>query len=698
MSTTAEHEGADDAPVTPEPAPAAGAVGPEPFGRRARAVSHVLISSALAITLAAALSGSVQPRPGASFFAQEAATATQVAALSSTLGAGLDEDQQLDGAIEVLATANALDDGHVSPTVEQARAELGMLLATYLAQQDAARRVPAPLVPDGDLDLDESLDDAQVPELPEPLGPGTGAGPGAGAGTETGTGADGTTTGPDGEAQDPATGGPAQQPATVDAAGDAVADAVRTAAERTAPSPSPTSSPSPSASTSPAPDDTPSPGGTPSPAPGASTPVDPSAPGGAGSPGDAGAPGDRTLPEDEVPAPDGVAPGELDGSQDPSDGSADSGDGDHAEGDDHAHGDVTLEDVLASATTLAELLGTDLVPVGVVPAAGATALAGTTLAERLAEVVERYAGSTAQYQNGRIPPEALCALDFAPGKTLRCDAAEQLEALAAEFEKEFGYALKITDAYRPYDEQVRLKAVKPYLAAVPGTSQHGWGLAIDVGGNVPSGTSLEYVWLRTHGPDYGWDNPAWARPNGSKPEPWHFEFFAAGKMPTRYTPAEGSAPSTPQKPTAPSAPAPKPTPTTPPAPQPPAPTPTPTPTPTDPPPTKPTTVAVPADLVGKQQAAVEAALQGAGLKVSVTTKTDPAAAGTVLSVAPGSGTQVAPGSTVAIVVSSGPAPDPEPEPEPTEPEPSPEPTDPAPEPTTAPTQAPTAPGTEPTAP
>ncbi|PTU56155.1 hypothetical protein DBB34_10425 [Sphaerisporangium cinnabarinum] len=684
MSTTAEHEGADDAPVTPEPAPAAGAVGPEPFGRRARAVSHVLISSALAITLAAALSGSVQPRPGASFFAQEAATATQVAALSSTLGAGLDEDQQLDGAIEVLATANALDDGHVSPPVEQARAELGMLLATYLAQQDAARRVPAPLVPDGDLDLDESLDDAQVPELPEPLGPGAGAGP------ETGTGD--TTTGPDREAQDPATDLPAQQPATVDAAGDAVADAVRTAAERTAPSPSPTSSPSPSASTSPAPDDTPSP------APGASTPVDPSAPGGAGSPGDAGAPGDRTLPEDEVPAPDGVAPGELDGSQDPADGSADSGDGDHAEGDDHAHGDVTLEDVLASATTLAELLGTDLVPVGVVPAAGATALAGTTLAERLAEVVERYAGSTAQYQNGRIPPEALCALDFAPGKTLRCDAAEQLEALAAEFEKEFGYALKITDAYRPYDEQVRLKAVKPYLAAVPGTSQHGWGLAIDVGGNVPSGTSLEYVWLRTHGPDYGWDNPAWAWPNGSKPEPWHFEFFAAGKMPTRYTPAEGSAPSTPQKPTAPSAPAPKPTPTTPPAPQPPAPTPTPTPTPTDPPPTKPTTVAVPADLVGKQQAAVEAALQGAGLKVSVTTKTDPAAAGTVLSVAPGSGTQVAPGSTVAIVVSSGPAPDPEPEPEPTEPEPSPEPTDPAPEPTTAPTQAPTAPGTEPTAP
>ncbi|MGN0112498.1 MAG: hypothetical protein ACI38P_12655, partial [Cellulosimicrobium funkei] len=293
MSTTAEHEGADDAPVTPEPAPAAAAVGPESFGRRARAVSHVLISSALAITLAAALAGSAQPRPGASFFAQEATTATQVAALSSTLGAGLDEGQQLDGAIEVLATANALDDGHVSPPVEQARAELGMLLATYLAQQDAARRVPAPLVPDGDLDLDESLDGAQVPELPEPLGPGTGAGAGAGD--------DDTTTGTDGETEDPATDRPAQQPATVDAAGDAAADAVRTAATPPAPSSSPTSSPSPGASTDPSPSDSPSPGGTPSPAPGTSTPLDPTAPGGTGSAGDAGSPGDRTLPEDEVP-------------------------------------------------------------------------------------------------------------------------------------------------------------------------------------------------------------------------------------------------------------------------------------------------------------------------------------------------------------------------------------------------------------
>jgi len=698
VSTTDDEGGAavgapeTPAPETPAPeAPAAET--PSPLGRRARAVSHALISSALAITLAAALAGSAQPRPGASFFAEEAAGATQVAAVSSTLGAGLDEDQQLDSAIEVLATANALEQSQVTAPVEQARAELGMLLATYLAQRDAARRVPVQVVPDGGLDLDDPLDGGGVPELPEPLDPDA-DGDATDTGSDAGSGSRARTTDPQDETRSPT-----QQPATVDAAGDA--DAVRTSALRAAPSPSPTGDPSPD----PSPSGSPSPGVSPSPG---STPTDEATDPGSGAttPGGSQVPPERALPEDAVPAPDGVSPQELDGTSVEPERSDDSGDGDHAEDDDHAHGTVTLEDVVTSATHLANLLGTDLVPVGVIPAVGRGAPpAGSTLAERLAEVVERYAGSTAEYQNGRIPPEALCELDFAPGKTLRCDAAVQLEALAAEFHKEFGYALKITDAYRPYEDQVRLKAIKPYLAAVPGTSQHGWGLAIDVGGSVPSGTSREYVWMRMHAPDYGWDNPAWARPNGSKPEPWHFEFFAAGKMPTRYTPSESTAPSTPQRPSSPStpAPAPKPSPTQPAKPTEPAKPTTPTnpTTPPEPTPTPPATVAVPAGLVGGTRAAAEAAIAKAGLTVSVTTKADAAKAGTVLAVTPGAGAQVAKGSTVTIVVSTGPAPDPEPEPEPTpdpeptpEPEPTPDPTEPAPEPTVAPTQEPTADPTE----
>jgi hypothetical protein len=127
----------------------------------------------------------------------------------------------------------------------------------------------------------------------------------------------------------------------------------------------------------------------------------------------------------------------------------------------------------------------------------------------------------------------LCPLDFAPGHLLRCDAAERLTALSVEFEDEFGHPIPITDSYRSYVQQVAVAGAKPHLAAVPGTSNHGWGLAVDLGAPISGGSSPEYVWLRVHGPDYGWDNPSWARLDGSKPEPWHFEFFAAGSVPNR---------------------------------------------------------------------------------------------------------------------------------------------------------------------
>ncbi|WP_251152700.1 D-alanyl-D-alanine carboxypeptidase family protein [Cellulosimicrobium sp. Marseille-Q4280] len=551
---------------------------------RARTVSQVLISSALGITLVAALASSAQPQQGASFYATPVSTAAEPVA--SVLGTGLDESQQLDGAIEVLATANALESGVVSPSIEQARSELGMLLATYLAQQDAARRVPVQVVPEDELDLDSSLDEPTLPGLPDPLAPP----------------ADDL----DGDA--PLEDAPPEDAPPEDApAGDAPRTAVP---KKDAPDESaPDDEPATLASSTPAPVPTPSgsPSGTPTDVPSdlptdvpTDLPTGPSsgsddAPSGTEQPDGSG---ERVLPEDAVPAPDGVAPGELEGDDEDGEGDDSSGDGDddgaHHDEDGHDHGAVTLDDVVVSATHLADLLGTttafpevDVLPAdGIDPATGARV--GSTLADRLAEVVAKYAGSTAEYENGRIPANVLCDLSFAPGQSLRCDAAEQLEALAAEFEKAFGYALRITDSYRPYEDQVRLKAIKPYLAAVPGTSQHGWGLAIDVGGNVPSGTSAEYVWMRTHAPDYGWDNPSWARPNGSKPEPWHFEFFGAGAMPDRYTPAETTTPAPSPSPN----PAPGPKPTAPPAPAPtptpnPTPTPTPTPPPTDPP-TEPT--------------------------------------------------------------------------------------------------------------
>ncbi|MCP2265145.1 D-alanyl-D-alanine carboxypeptidase family protein [Promicromonospora thailandica] len=194
-------------------------------------------------------------------------------------------------------------------------------------------------------------------------------------------------------------------------------------------------------------------------------------------------------------------------------------------------GYVTYDQVVIAAVRLANMLDPS-VPNALVEVEG-TEREGFSLRESLLDVVDIFGGSTLGYANGRIPTDVLCPLEFAPGHMLRCDAAERLTALSAEFEKEFGYPIPMTDSYRSYEMQVTLAGIKPHLAAVPGTSNHGWGLAVDLGNPIAGGHSAEYVWMRLHGPDYGWDNPSWARLDGAKPEPWHFEFFAAGSIPNR---------------------------------------------------------------------------------------------------------------------------------------------------------------------
>ncbi|MBL0886122.1 M15 family metallopeptidase [Myceligenerans indicum] len=200
---------------------------------------------------------------------------------------------------------------------------------------------------------------------------------------------------------------------------------------------------------------------------------------------------------------------------------------------------VTHEDLVVAAQRLARLMDpttTDALVVAPIPAAGPGEVADSAdprLRENLVSIVDAFSLSTAGFANGRIPVDVLCPLTFAPGHRLRCDAAERLTALNAEYEKRFGRSIPMTDSYRTLESQVRLRASKPTLAAIPGTSNHGWGIAVDLGVPISSGRSAEYAWLRVHGPDYGWDNPAWARLNGSKPEPWHFEFFAAGAIPNR---------------------------------------------------------------------------------------------------------------------------------------------------------------------
>jgi len=79
-------------------------------------------------------------------------------------------------------------------------------------------------------------------------------------------------------------------------------------------------------------------------------------------------------------------------------------------------------------------------------------------------------------------------------------------------------------------------------------------------------------------------------------------------------------------------------------------------------PEQPTTVAVPSGLTGQLSGDAQAALQNAGLVPAVAEEFNAAAAGTVLGVSPGEGSQVAPGSTVTLRVSKGPEQQPQPQP------------------------------------
>jgi len=128
------------------------------------------------------------------------------------------------------------------------------------------------------------------------------------------------------------------------------------------------------------------------------------------------------------------------------------------------------------------------------------------------------------YRNGEMPAAELCSLNFAPGHHLRADAAVALARLNIAYRAKFGHDLKLTDSYRSLASQESLAARKPGLAARPGTSEHGLGLAVDFADGVQNYDSKEYRWMRANAPTFGWQNPAWAIPPSSREEPWHWEY------------------------------------------------------------------------------------------------------------------------------------------------------------------------------
>lgn len=124
--------------------------------------------------------------------------------------------------------------------------------------------------------------------------------------------------------------------------------------------------------------------------------------------------------------------------------------------------------------------------------------------------------------NGLLADHSLCEL-WQDGEQLRPDAAISLSALNGAFRAQFGRDMCLVASYRDLDTQYAVKAQLGYWAASPGTSNHGWGLAIDLCKEETSDSEI-YAWLWANAPAYGWQNPAWAQVGGEKYEPWHWEY------------------------------------------------------------------------------------------------------------------------------------------------------------------------------
>lgn len=165
--------------------------------------------------------------------------------------------------------------------------------------------------------------------------------------------------------------------------------------------------------------------------------------------------------------------------------------------------------------------------------------------------------------NGALPASALRQLTC-PG-SLEKDAAASFTRMQAAAAKA-GYTLKTdqaAEAYRTRASQEKIfldryqvqasgngpfgdvrtyngkryVRVKGASAAVPGTSNHGWGTAIDIQ-RLGGFSGAAFKWVATHGPFYGWNNTEGRRLG----EAWHWVYVKANDKSRTTTGAAKVAP------------------------------------------------------------------------------------------------------------------------------------------------------------
>jgi hypothetical protein len=127
-------------------------------------------------------------------------------------------------------------------------------------------------------------------------------------------------------------------------------------------------------------------------------------------------------------------------------------------------------------------------------------------------------------ENGKLSDSELSEI---PGGRLKHDAAAAWNADNGPADNN----LRPTgsrSSYRLYEDQVFFWNNQPPLAAFPGTSNHGWGTAVDL--------AEEWMrsWIDDHGSKFGW------RKTEAFSEWWHVNFVGGVSFPTFNTLKKGS--------------------------------------------------------------------------------------------------------------------------------------------------------------
>lgn len=138
-------------------------------------------------------------------------------------------------------------------------------------------------------------------------------------------------------------------------------------------------------------------------------------------------------------------------------------------------------------------------------------------------------GSPAVYSNGRIPAALLCRIPSLGGpQFLRCDAARAWNAMHKAARQLYGVFIAAcagSCAYRDLFNQIRVRREacsrgRCYMAAVPGTSNHGLGIAVDL---ADGGTGRIRAVIDRIGRRFGWSKAC----SDAGWEKWHLKYNPA---------------------------------------------------------------------------------------------------------------------------------------------------------------------------